>query len=65
MKYDVANRLTERLLPNGVKTVYGYNGLDRVTSITHTNAQGAVLASVTYEREGIGEPTKITREDGS
>ncbi|NJR19363.1 MAG: RHS repeat protein [Calothrix sp. CSU_2_0] len=65
MKYDVVNRLKERTLPNGVKTTYEYDDLDRVTSITHTNAQGQVLSFVTYERKGIGEPSKITREDGS
>ena len=65
MVYDVGNRLKERSLPNGVKTIYEYDDLDRVKSITHKNAQGTVLASVTYERKGIGEPTKITREDGS
>ncbi|HAA30986.1 MAG TPA: hypothetical protein DCE56_28885 [Cyanobacteria bacterium UBA8553] len=61
----MGNRLKERLLPNGVKSVYEYDDLDRVKSIVHTNASGTVLASVTYERKGIGEPTKITREDGS
>ncbi|WP_206758273.1 putative Ig domain-containing protein [Nostoc sp. FACHB-190] len=65
MKYDVVNRLQERTLPNGVKTTYEYDDLDRIKSIAHTNAQGQVLASVTYEREGIGEPSKITREDNS
>jgi RHS repeat-associated protein len=65
MKYDVVNRLKERTLPNGVKTSYEYDDLDRVTSIVHRNAQGQVLTSVTYERKGIGEPSKITREDGS
>jgi RHS repeat-associated protein len=65
MKYDVMNRLQERQLPNGVTTVYEYDELDRVKSIVHTNAQGEVVASVSYERSGIGEPTKITREDGS
>ena len=65
MKYDVLNRLDERQLPNGVTTVYEYDGLDRVKSIVHTNADGEVLASVSYERHGIGEPRKIVREDGS
>ncbi|MUG98765.1 hypothetical protein F7734_43325 [Scytonema sp. UIC 10036] len=65
MKYDVVNRLKERTLPNGVKTVYEYDDLDRTKSIVHTNAIGQVLTSVTYEREGIGEPSKITCEDGS
>jgi RHS repeat-associated protein len=66
MKYDVVNRLEERSLPNDVKTSYEYDDLDRVKKITHTNTvTNQVLSSVTYEREGIGEPTKITREDGT
>jgi YD repeat-containing protein len=66
MKYDVVNRLEERSLPNGVKTSYEYDDLDRVKKITHTNTvTNQVLSSVTYDREGIGEPTKITREDGT
>jgi YD repeat-containing protein len=65
MKYDVGNRLVERSLPNGVKSVYQYDDLDRVKSIVHTNTQGTVLASVAYDRNGIGEPTKITREDNT
>ena len=65
MRYDVLNRLEERQLPNGVTTVYEYDELDRVESIVHTNGDGEVLASVSYERSGIGEPTKIVREDGS
>jgi RHS repeat-associated protein len=66
MRYDEANRLLERRLPNGVTTTYTYHQtLDWIMSMTHTNAQGEVLASVTYERTGIGQPSKITREDGS
>jgi RHS repeat-associated protein len=64
MTYDVGNRLTSRSLPNGIVTSYSYDDLDRVASITHKQGN-TVLASVTYERNGIGEPSKITREDGS
>jgi len=66
MVYDDANRLKQRILPDGkVTTTYEYDGLDRVKSIVHKNDRGEVLASVSYERIGIGEPTKITREDSS
>ncbi|MEG4312216.1 MULTISPECIES: putative Ig domain-containing protein [unclassified Microcoleus] len=67
MVYDAVNRLKERTLPNGVKTVYQYQDkTDLVEKITHFAPDGVtVLASVAYERKGIGEPTKITREDGS
>ena len=62
--YDSVDRLTEKHLPNGVVSTYTYDDRDRVLSVTHTGASG-VLASVTYERSASGEPTKITREDGS
>jgi RHS repeat-associated protein len=65
MTYDAVNRLSERLLPNGVKSTYGYDALDRVISIVHLASNGTVLASVAYERTGVGQPTKVTREDGS
>jgi RHS repeat-associated protein len=65
MTYDAANRLTQRLLPNGITTSYTYNLVDQILSIVHKAADGNVLASLTYERAKGGEPTKITREDGS
>jgi len=65
MTYDAVNRLTEKTLPSGVKSTYTYNDLDQIMSIVHKKADGTVITSVTYERIGIGEPTKITREDGS
>jgi RHS repeat-associated protein len=65
MTYDAANRLTLRLLPNGITTSYTYNAVDQVLSIVHKAADGTVLASLTYERAKGGEPSKITREDGS
>jgi YD repeat-containing protein len=66
MFYDDGNRLVKRILPDGkVTSTYEYDDLDRVKSIVHKNDGGEVLASVSYERKGIGEPTKIIREDGS
>ncbi|NER00647.1 MAG: hypothetical protein F6K30_28790, partial [Cyanothece sp. SIO2G6] len=66
MVYDAVSRLESRTLPNGVTTTYVYQDqTDWIESITHTAADGTVLSSLTYEREPGGEPTKITREDGS
>ena len=52
-------------MPNGVTTTYTYDQVDQVTAIAHTTATGTVLASFTYERDASGQPTTITREDGS
>ena len=64
-EYDDVNRLTRRTLPNGIVTDYAYNLRDQVTSVVHRSADGSVIASFTYERSGLGEPTRVTREDGS
>src|SRR5262249_8081402 len=64
-QYDGANRLVNRTLPNSVTTHYEYDARDRVVSVVHRAPDGAVLASASYERGASGEPTKITREDGS
>ncbi|MEM7350207.1 MAG: RHS repeat-associated core domain-containing protein [Acidobacteriota bacterium] len=63
--YDQVNRLVERSLPNGVTTSFTYDDRDQLTEIVHRDAGGAVLAARSYQRQGIGEPTRITYEDGS
>jgi RHS repeat-associated protein len=65
MKYDTLNRLKERNLPNGMKTEWAYDQLDRIQSVTHKAANGDIISSVSYDRNASGEPSKITREDGT
>jgi YD repeat-containing protein len=65
MTYDVVNRMATKTLPNGVKTVYSYDDLDRIINLTYTKANGTVLVSETYTRNAAGEPSKVLREDGS
>jgi RHS repeat-associated protein len=65
MTYDVVNRMATKTLPNGVKTVYSYDDLDRIINLTYTKANGTVLLSETYTRNTGGEPSKVLREDGS
>lgn len=64
-EYDEVGRLITQTLPTGVTSVYAYNDLDQVISLVHRDSNGAIIASLEYERTGIGEPTQITREDGS
>lgn len=65
LEYDPVNRPVRRTYPNGVTTLYEYNDKNLITGIMHKDTGGVVLASARYEREGIGEPVKIIREDGS
>lgn len=64
-EYDRVGRRARRVLPNNVVTEWQYDWRDRVTNITHKTSGGTTLASVLYERLPGGEPTKITREDGT
>jgi YD repeat-containing protein len=64
-EYDAENRLSSRTLPNNVVTTYTYDARDRPLSVVHKNAANLVLASRTYVRAPGGEPTRITKEDGS
>ncbi len=64
-EYDEVYRLGKRTLPNGIETTYEYNDSDQVTVIIHKDSGSNVIASLRYERQGIGEPSKITREDDS
>jgi len=63
--FDQAGRRSTRTLPNGIVTTWQYNWKDQVTNIVHKTSGGTVLASALYERATGGEPTKITREDGT
>ena len=64
-EYDRVGRKTRRVLPNGIVTTWEYNWCDQVTNIVHKTSGETVLASFAYVRDTGGEPTKITREDGS
>ncbi len=65
LEYDRVGRRTKRTLPNGVVTTWEYNWKDQVTNIVHKTGGGSTLASFSYVRNPGGEPSRITREDGS
>lgn len=73
MTYDAADRLKtvvyEGAVGTALKTVtlgydQGANGIGRLTSITESGANTAVLTSVTYAYDLMGRVTKETREQG-
>ena len=65
MVYDADGRLSMRTLPNGVQSTWTYDARSRVESIVHMTSTGATIASADYVRSPSGEPTRITREDGT
>ncbi|MBA4147413.1 MAG: immunoglobulin domain-containing protein, partial [Verrucomicrobia bacterium] len=80
-EHDKLGRVKKRTLPNGVVTTYDYridpnatgndpgNDPDNfVRHIVHKKVDGTtetVISAFHYVRSGLGEPTKITREDNS
>jgi RHS repeat-associated protein len=58
------NKLTSRTLPNGVVTISQYDGLDRLTRLTH--AKGAnTLADFQYQFNAVNNITQMTDGAGS
>jgi RHS repeat-associated protein len=65
IEYDAVNRPMTRTLPNGIVTAYTYDSRDMIETIVHRRPDQSILASAVYERQGNGEPSRITREDGT
>lgn len=65
LEYDAVGRLIEKQLPGGITSSWTYDDRDNVELVEHRNAADAVIASRLYERGPLGEPTKITQEDGT
>jgi YD repeat-containing protein len=57
--------LTERRLPAASARRTATTPRDRVLSVVHRGPMNDVRSSVSYVRSATGEPTRITREDGS
>ena len=52
--YDNAGNLISVTEPNGVKTTYTYDELDRLTSVKVTSAGGQLISSDTYTLDDLG-----------
>jgi RHS repeat-associated protein len=61
-QYDGAGRLLSRILSNGARTVYSYDDDNRLLTLTNIAANGAVLETMTYTRDKVGNATAITTQ---
>ena len=59
--YDAVGDQTQRTLPNSIAVNYGYDSLERLTSVSAQ--QGTTLA--TYTLNGAGNRTRVANADGS
>lgn len=56
------NNLTQSMsLPNGITSNYTYDGSNRLSSLEYVKS-GSVLAKFIYERNSLGDITKVTEE---
>jgi RHS repeat-associated protein len=62
--YDNAGNPTQRTLPNGITVSYGYDTLNRLTSVSEQQGT-TTLASYTYTLDTVGNRTKVVEADGS
>jgi YD repeat-containing protein len=62
--YDAVNRLTARSAPNGVTTSYAYDGLNRLSDLTHT-AGAATLIGNHYQYNDANNMTSWANASGN
>ena len=57
--------MTKRILGNGCVTYYDYDAIGRVSKVDNRKSDLSVISSFEYERDPVGNPVSILREDGS
>jgi RHS repeat-associated protein len=58
LTYDAADRRTSLTLPNGLSVEYAYDSKSNLTGLTYKNG-AAVLGDISYERDSLGNRTKV------
>ena len=64
--YDAAGNLIQKDMGNGTRTVFTYDGLGNMTSITNfASPDGAINSFDTYTYDGLGNVLSDTNKDGA
>jgi YD repeat-containing protein len=64
-EYTPGGQVKQKILGNGAVSYYEYDAARRVSRIEHRKSDLTEIATLDYEYDRVGNPTKITREDGS
>ena len=62
--YDAGGNLQTVTYPNGTRSIYQYDTLNRLVEIQHQDRQGEVLASYHYTLSSAGRRTAVVEETG-
>jgi RHS repeat-associated protein len=62
--YDVMGNLVTTQLANGIVETRGYDSLNRLVSLTNTNAQSVLISGYTYTLDAVGNKIKVVENNG-
>ncbi len=62
--YDAAGRMTGATYPNSSKTSYGYDTLNRLTSVEHRKSDDSVISSYAYTLDAAGNRLQVSESTG-
>jgi RHS repeat-associated protein len=60
-EYDAADRLSRKILPNGIVQTIVFDDADRVTEIKYANPDGSAIETMGYVYDEGGRRTSVTR----
>ncbi len=63
--YTPGGRMTKRVLGNDSASYYEYDTIGRTTKVDNRKSDLTVVSSFEYERDAVGNPVSILREDDS
>ena len=64
-EYTPDSQISKRILGNGAVTYYDYDLAGRVSKVGNRKSDLSMISSFEYERDCVGNPLSILREDGS
>ncbi|MEA3401437.1 MAG: hypothetical protein U9R79_09390 [Armatimonadota bacterium] len=62
--YRPDGQMVRRVLGNGCVTYYEFDAIGRTTKVDNRDGDMSVVSSFAYERDEVGNPLSIEREDG-
>jgi len=62
--YNASGEVSKRILGNDCLTYYEYDGVGRTSKVDNRKSDMSLISSYEYERNKVGSPISILRDDG-